>query len=77
VLQKDNEERVVDVPADLKKALAQSPKAQKFFDSLSFTNRKEYCGWITSAKKAETRNKRLAETILKLLKGLKNPTQKK
>jgi hypothetical protein len=26
-----------------------------FFDSLSFTNRKEYCRWITEAKKEQTR----------------------
>ena len=25
------------------------------FETLSFTNRKEYCRWITEAKKEETR----------------------
>jgi len=72
----DTEERVVDVPADLQAALSKSAKAQKFFDALSYTNRKEYAVWISSAKKDETRQKRLQETIDKLLKGLKNPSQK-
>jgi uncharacterized protein YdeI (YjbR/CyaY-like superfamily) len=32
--------------------------------------------WIRDAKKEETQDKRLKDTIEKLLKGLKNPTQK-
>jgi len=64
------------VPDELKKLLAQNVKAKRFFDSLSYTNRKEYAVWISSAKKEETREKRLNETLQKLLKGLKNPSQK-
>ncbi|MFZ6009651.1 MAG: YdeI/OmpD-associated family protein [Bacteroidota bacterium] len=72
----DLDERTVNVPEDLLDALANAPQAKKFFDGLSYTNRKEYATWITSAKRAETREKRLTETIRKLLKGLKNPTAK-
>jgi hypothetical protein len=75
-LEIDTEERIVEIPDDLKKALAKSKKAETFFKTLSYTNRKEYAVWITSAKKSETRSKRLKETIQKLLNGLKNPTQK-
>jgi hypothetical protein len=75
-LEQDNEERVVVVPDDLKKALSQSQKAEAFFNSLSYSNRKEYVVWITSAKKPETRESRLSNTIKKLLQGKKNPTQK-
>jgi hypothetical protein len=75
-LERDTEQRVIDVPDDLKKVLAQSEKAKEFFNSLSYTNRKEYVVWITSAKKTETREKRLSDTIQKLLKGKKNPAQK-
>ncbi|HEY0742887.1 MAG TPA: YdeI/OmpD-associated family protein [Chryseosolibacter sp.] len=73
-IEKDTDERIVDVPDDLKEALRKSKKAQEFFDSLSFTNRKEYAVWISSAKKIETRKKRLDETIKKLLAGKKNPS---
>jgi hypothetical protein len=75
-LELDTEERVVEVPDDLKKMLALSGKAEQFFNSLSYTNRKEYVVWITAAKKMETREKRLSDTIQKLLKGKKNPAQK-
>jgi hypothetical protein len=73
-LQKDTEERVVDVPEDLQQALSKSKKARDFFDTLSFTNRKEYAVWVSTAKRAETREKRLTETIKKLVAGKKNPS---
>jgi hypothetical protein len=75
-LEEDLEERVVDMPEDLKDVLANSPNAAEFFNSLSFTNRKEYAAWITSAKKEETREKRLSETLKKLLAKKKNPSAK-
>jgi hypothetical protein len=76
VLERDEEERVVDVPQDLKDALRLSPKAEKFFSTLSYTNRKEYAVWVSSAKKEETREKRLTASIQKLLQGKKNPSEK-
>jgi hypothetical protein len=75
-LEQDNEERIVEAPDDLKMLLGKNKAAQKFFDSLSFTNRKEYAVWISSAKKEETRVKRLEQTLEKLLAGLKNPSAK-
>jgi uncharacterized protein YdeI (YjbR/CyaY-like superfamily) len=44
-----------------------------FFDSLSFTNRKEYCRWITEAKKQETRAARLAKSIDMMHRGIRTP----
>ncbi len=75
-MEKDEEERIVDIPDDLKNLLEKNLKAKSFYDSLSFTNRKEYAVWISSAKKPETREKRLTETLAKLLKGKKNPSEK-
>jgi hypothetical protein len=75
-VEEDSEPRIVDVPEDLKTILKKNKKASAFYDSLSFTNRKEYAVWISSAKKQETRDKRLTETIKKLLEGRKNPTDK-
>lgn len=72
----DTEERTVQVPVDLEDVFVSHPKAKKFFDGLSYTNKKEYVTWITSAKKAETRSHRLIETIRKLIVGMKNPAQK-
>ena len=75
-LEKDTEERVVVLPEVLMQVLTENPKAKIFFDTLSYTNRKEYVTWLNSAKKEETQKRRLEETIIKLLKGLKNPSQK-
>ena len=75
-IEKDEVERVVDVPDELKKLLSKNPKAKSFFDSLSFTNRKEYAVWISSAKKEETKEKRFKEVLPKLLAGKKNPSEK-
>lgn len=76
VIEQDLEERTVEIPGDLQKVFVKSKKAKEFFDTLSFTNRKEYVVWINSAKKTLTRETRIKETINKLLKGLKNPSQK-
>ena len=73
-LHKDTEERIVDVPIELQQALSKSKKALEFFNTLSYTNRKEFALWVSSAKRDETREKRLSETIKKLLAGKKNPS---
>ena len=44
-----------------------------FFEKLSYTHRKEYCRWITEAKKEETRLRRLEKAIEMLKKGVKTP----
>jgi len=76
VVEQDLEERVVDLPKPLEDLLTKSPKAKAFFDTLSFTNRKEYAVWIASAKKEETLAKRLEATLTKLMAGKKNPSEK-
>ncbi len=70
----DTEERTVDLPPDLGQLLAQpSHREEKvFFDSLSFTHRKEFVRWITGAKQEATRQRRLAK-CLEMLKGNQKP----
>jgi len=41
-------------------------KVLAYFDSLAFSHRKEYIQWIESAKKEETRTKRIEQAIDKL-----------
>jgi uncharacterized protein YdeI (YjbR/CyaY-like superfamily) len=60
--------RVV-VPADLKQALGRNKKAQAAFDAFPPSCRREYVEWITEAKRAETRVKRLATTVEWLAQG--------
>ena len=56
-------------PADLVAALKKNAKAKKTFDAFSPSHRKEYIQWITEAKRDETRQKRLAQTIEWLAEG--------
>lgn len=69
----DLKNRIVHPPVDLDKEIRKSKKAQAFFDSLSFTNKKEYVEWVVTAKRKETRKERIKGTVEKLEKKWKNP----
>ena len=58
-------------PADVAAALERSPSAKAFFASLTAFQRNTHLGWITGAKRAETRSARIAETIEALVAGRK------
>lgn len=66
----------VKLPEDLSAILKKNKKQSAIFYALSFTNKKEYIGWIISAKREETRNERLKSMIDQLGKGWKNPFTK-
>ncbi|MBS0633138.1 MAG: YdeI/OmpD-associated family protein [Verrucomicrobia bacterium] len=51
------------VPADLAAALKKNRQAAAVFKEFSPSKRKDYIEWITEAKRAETRAKRLATAI--------------
>ena len=63
----DTEPRVVTPPPELKKALKGNKAAQGVWEKLSYTHQREYAQWIEEAKKPETRQRRLEQTIEKLL----------
>ncbi len=65
-IQLDTGPRVVTLPPDLDAALAGEPAARKFFESLSFTRRKEWVRWIDEAKRTPTRTSRINQTIAAL-----------
>jgi hypothetical protein len=66
----------VKLPDDLAAILKKNKKEAAFFDSLSFTNKKEYIEWIVTAKREETRKERLKGTLEKLGKEWKNPANR-
>jgi len=70
-IEKDEEVREVEMPEDFKVKLEENEKALEFYDSLSFSSKKKYYLWITSAKKQETREKRILEAVLKLEANIK------
>ena len=57
------------VPADLRKALAAAPEAKAKWASLTPVARRDWIQWITTAKQAETRARRIASTPDRLLSG--------
>jgi uncharacterized protein YdeI (YjbR/CyaY-like superfamily) len=52
----DDEPRTVELPDELIEALGAGERA--FFDTLSYTHRREYAEWVSSAAKPETRTRR-------------------
>jgi hypothetical protein len=66
IIEQDLEIREVIIPDDVKILLDDNPRAKKYFESLSYTDRKEYIRWIESAKQAETRERRIGIFIGKL-----------
>lgn len=57
------------VPPELQAALAAAPEARAAFDALPPSHRREHAGWVAEARKAETRERRAAKTVERLLAG--------
>jgi Domain of unknown function (DUF1905)/Bacteriocin-protection, YdeI or OmpD-Associated len=72
VIERDESVRTVEVPAPFARLLKKKGLLADF-EKLSFTHRKEYCRWISEAKKEETRQARTAKAIEMLRKGIKTP----
>lgn len=70
-LQKDEEERSVEIPEDFASAVNSNEAAAATFKSLSFTAQKEYVTWITSAKRQSTREERITKAVALLAEGKK------
>jgi uncharacterized protein YdeI (YjbR/CyaY-like superfamily) len=60
---------VTEPPAALAKALAGNPRARARFDSLPPSHRTRYLMWISTAKKAETVERRVREAVATLAAG--------
>jgi hypothetical protein len=72
----DEEPRVVTPPADLAKALKAAPPAWDRWGELSFTHQREHAEAVESAKKPETRARRIANAVA-MLKAAKPRAAKK
>lgn len=60
-----------EVPKELAAALAKNKKAKTFFETLAPTYRRHFIGWIFMAKREETKNRRVKESIALLEQGKK------
>jgi hypothetical protein len=67
VLENDEEPREVEIPEELATALRRNAVARRYFESLSYSHRREYIRQITEAKRPETRARRAERTIEMLM----------
>ena len=61
------------IPADLNKALTFNTAVQVVWKDITPLARNEWICWITSAKKDETRSRRIAVAMDKMSKGIRRP----
>ncbi len=59
------------MPEALARALSRNTKAKAAFDQLAPSCQKHYIGWIATAKRQETLNRRIQETLALLVQGEK------
>ena len=64
---------VHELPADFKKALARNPEVLEKWEDITPLARNEWICWVLSAKKAETRNKRIEWGCSNLKEGKRRP----
>lgn len=62
-----------EVPGDLKKALANSPKAAALWNDITPLARWDWIRWIRAVKTTETRQKHIEVALDKLNKGMRRP----
>jgi hypothetical protein len=68
-LELDREPREVTVPDDLSAALDEEPAARRFFDGLSYSNKRRIVLGVEDAKTAETRQRRITKAVANLREG--------
>lgn len=62
----DYTNRTISTPKELQVLLDKNKTAASFYESLAFTHKREYVEWIISAKREETKARRLETTMEKL-----------
>jgi uncharacterized protein YdeI (YjbR/CyaY-like superfamily) len=69
----DDAPREVDVPRELAAVLERDREAARAFEKLSYTHRREYARWIAEAKRADTKQRRVANVAEMLRSGIRTP----
>lgn len=63
------EKPTLQIPPELMELLNAEPAAKAVFEAFSPSHQREYISWITSAKREETKQRRLEQTIENLREG--------
>lgn len=56
-----------ELPAELRAALSAAPEARTRFEELAPSHRREYVKWVAEGRRADTRERRAAQTVMRLL----------
>ena len=64
-------ELTYEMPAEFAEALRENKRAQETYANLAQTYQKQYLGWIEVAKRPDTKEKRIKESIRLLAEGKK------
>jgi uncharacterized protein YdeI (YjbR/CyaY-like superfamily) len=64
---------VHDIPEDFKNAIVSDTSVEKLWQDITPLARNEWICWVTSAKKAETREKRITVGMSKMRSGMRRP----
>lgn len=62
----DTKPRIIELDPEVQKAITAVPAAQERWEKLSFSHQREYAQWIEEAKKPETRQRRIEQTVERL-----------
>ncbi len=65
----DTAPREVELPADFAAALDADPEAKRFFEGLSYSNKRRFTLSIEDAKSEETRKRRIEKSVTRLREG--------
>lgn len=69
LIELDEAPREVELPTELVEALAADPEVRQRFEALAFSHRKEFARWVGEAKREQTRQRRVAETLRMVRSG--------
>jgi len=58
---------VPDLPAELVAAFDAEPRARDRFEALPASHQREYVRWVDGARRADARERRAAQTVMRLL----------
>ena len=75
VMERDDEPRTVEPPAELARALKGNREARAAWEKLSYTHRKEYARSVEEAKRPETRQRRVEKALFELAERTRRANQ--
>jgi uncharacterized protein YdeI (YjbR/CyaY-like superfamily) len=67
---KTDRNKTLEIPRELEKALVRDPALKDRFEALSFAKRRDFAEHVASAKRQETRQKRLEKILPLILEGI-------